>query len=102
MYRVTVTAASPNEREEILLACTFQTSDDGENWTALEGAPSSIALPLSSVRGALRLPTDAEQRAALQELIRTTARALSALKGAVAIERIEDLLPTGWPVAIDL
>ena len=103
MYRITITDAQATDKEQINLHCTIQQSADGETWTDLEGAPTALFLPLSSVRGALRAPGGKpEQRAALQELIRTTARALPALYGAVAVEAIEELLPHGWPVTLPL
>ena len=103
MYRITITGASPTPKEEIALICTIQQSEDGETWTALEGAPASMELPLSAVRGALRAPGgEAEQRAELQELIRTTARSLPILIGAVAVKQLEALLPAGWPVTVQV
>ena len=103
MYRVTITGAEPTEKEQILLACAIERSADGETWSVLEGAPTSLVLSLSSVRGALRAPGGEEgQRAALLELVRTTARALPALYGAVAVAAIEELLPQGWPVTVPL
>ena len=103
MYRITITAAQPTAKEQIELSCSIEESDDGTTWTALAGAPTTLLLPLSAVRDALRSnPLDADKRAALLELIRTETRALSILAGAVAVEAIEDLLPAGWPVTVAL
>ena len=101
MYRIIATGARPTAKDRIVLDCSFQTSQDGETWAAIEGAPATLELSLSAVRGALRSPGgEPEQRTALQELIRTTARSLPILAGAVAVEQISDLLPSGWPVTI--
>ena len=104
MYRITVTGAQATDREYIALGCVIEQSDDGENWVSLEGAPSTIALPLSHVQGALRVPSGlaADQRAALLDLVRKEVRRLPVMRGVWAIEQIEDLLPAGWPVTVAL
>ena len=103
MYRVTVTGAESTGRERVKLLCTFQESEDGETWVELEGAPGEMLLSLSAVRGALgSAGGEAEKRAALLELVRTAARSLPALVESVAVEGIEDLLPSGWPVTVAL
>ena len=103
MYRVTVTDAQSTDRDQILLVCSIEQSVYGTVWIALEGAPTSLTLPFSAVRGALRVPGGpAEKRSALIELIRKTTRSLPALYGAVAVNKIEELLPTGWPVTVNL
>ena len=103
MYRVTITGAETTEKEQVLLRCTIEQSADGEQWAALPNAPDRLALSLSAGRGVLRAPGgETERRAALQELVRSTARALPALYGAAAIAAIEALLPEGWPVTVPL
>lgn len=103
MYRIIVTGARSTDKEQVLLDCAIQRSADGQSWSDLEGAPSALALPLSALRGALRgAGGEAARREALQALIRSTARALPALYGAVAVEAIEGLLPEGWPVTVGL
>ena len=103
MYRITVTDAQPTAHDRIEFSCSIETSDDGTNWTPLAGAPTTLPLPLSAVRDALRSNVlDTDKRAALLELIRTEARSLNMIIEAAAIEAIEDLLPAGWPVTVDL
>ena len=103
MYRITITAAQPTNRDRIELLCSFEQSDDGQVWAPLAGAPTTLSLSLSVVIGALRAAgDDADKRAALLELVRTEARSLQALQGAVAIEALEGLLPAGWPITVAL
>jgi len=103
MYRITVTDAHPTAHDRIEFSCSIETSDDGTNWTPLAGAPTTLPLPLSAVCDVLRSDrTDTEKRAALLELFRTQARSLPAVQGAAAIEALEDLLPAGWPVTVNL
>lgn len=103
MYRITITDAAPTNRSQIELSCSIEHSDDGTTWSPLAGAPTTLPLPLSAVIAALKSsPLEAEKRAALTELIRTEARSLPALQGAVAIQALEDLIPGGWPAIVNL
>ena len=103
MYRVVISGAEATDRELLRLGCAVEYSADGETWSALEGAPTSMALSLSAVRDVLRGDLDdVEKRVALLEMVRTTARALPAFRGLVAVEELEELLPAGWPVTVTL
>ena len=67
MYHIIVTGAQPTNREQIALSCEIEQSDDGVNWTPLEGAPTTLTLPLAAVIGTLRdAITEAAKRTALQ------------------------------------
>ena len=91
------------QRQELLLECTIEQSADGAVWDVVPGSPERVALPLSALLGALRAPGSAsEQRAAVIEVIRSRVRSLPLATGVHALERLEALLPDGWPVVVPL
>lgn len=102
-FRVVVGGVRAEDSGALAFGCEIEASADGVEWTAVEGAPGEVTIPLTSVRAAVVSGAgDAERRQALLELFRTTVRGLPLLAGLVAVDVLEGLLPGGWPVTVGL
>lgn len=108
-YRITITNADPAVQVQdlaslsvIQFTCTIETDASGA-WLLLQDAPATIEIKTSNVLGVLRRDiSEAEQRQELLSLIRAHTRTLPLLIAQYAIDRLELLLPAGWPVTINL
>ena len=101
-YRVRITGAMPGRRGALRLACVVEREEDG-SWVGVSGAPGHLDVDAAAVLQVLHEEaTEAEKRTALMEVIRKAARGHEDVVAVVAIGQVEALLPTGWPVTVEL
>ena len=102
-YRITVTGARPAGDTTVKFDCVVERQNDVNGWDLVEGAPAYLPVPTNALLSIVRSSdSDAVKRIALSDLVRQTARSMPETQGILAIDRIVALLPSGWPVTVEL
>jgi hypothetical protein len=103
-YRITLTGAAYASREQIAFSCAIEREQSPGVWVVVPGAPAQLLVDTAKLLAILRSTSQppSELREALLELLRNSARSLPEVQAAVAIQRLEALLPAGWPVTVEL
>ena len=101
-YRITITDAAPTDEGLIRFACAIETDVSG-TWQPLPAAPAYIQIKAQDVLAVIRRPiADTEKRAELLAVLKTHMRGLPILIAAVTIDQVHTLLPSGWPITVEL
>lgn len=102
-YRITITGARATGEEQVRLDCVIERQNELNGWDLVEGAPGYLPVRTNALLSILKSSdSDAVKRLSLSDLVRSTARAMPELQGMLAIDRIVALLPSGWPVTVEL
>jgi len=102
-YRITLTNATTTRDDHISFPCSIEKETAPDVWTPVDNAPAAILVPARNILGILRRDVDdTTKRQELLLLIKHHTRSLDPIIGDAAIDALEALLPTGWPVTVEL
>lgn len=101
-YRIIITGTEPTADNTIRFHCLIETKASGD-WLQLTGSPTYIEIKTGEILTILRRNiAKANQHQEILTLFNEHARSLPLLIADAAIPRLEALLPTGWPVTVNL
>lgn len=102
-YRARVTSGEAAANGDVHLDCWIEKEQEEDVWVPVVNGHRTMVLDGAAVLAITESGmTDAEKRAALLELFRQEAASWGIHESDDAYTQMEGLMPTGWPVTVNL
>lgn len=104
MYRVEYKSASLLSNGQIGISFCLYSSEDGTTWVQVDRGTGDISLQAADVLAITQddTLTDAQKAGAINQLLLERIEGLGLTQSRDALQELEALLPSGWPITVNL